>query len=418
MMKKIYFLFFFLFLSISVKLTVAPELQYLGIEHGLSNNAVTCIFQDSRGFMWFGTFDGLNRYDGYSFKVFRNRLDDSTSLIYNWITAVNEDKKGNILVGTGQGAVMFSNITASFSPLYYRPRNASHALKISNPVSSFETSSGGDIFIGTAGKGLLLSKKGDIAVQVPLKTMQGLITDYNVQGIKRDASGRVWLFIQGEGIAVFDEKLSAVKLVDNQIRTGKCIQPDLIGNIWIGSENGLYRFNIRKKTLTEHTSAAGFSPGVTVTNLFLGSKGNLWIATDGEGIDILNVKSGKFNRLRPGRHKGTLTSAAVYAVFQDKDLRMWIGTLRGGINLMDQKKNRFMTVSYDPLNTRGINSNFILSFCQDGTGNLWVGTDGDGLSYWNRRKNVFKSYIHEAGNNRTLSSNYVTRIVKDSRGVI
>lgn len=113
-MKKIYLLFFFLLSVISVKSTVTPELQYLGIENGLSNNAVTSIFQDSRGFMWFGTFDGLNRYDGYSFKVFRNRLDDSTSLIYNWITAVNEDQKGNILVGTGQGAVMFSNITASF----------------------------------------------------------------------------------------------------------------------------------------------------------------------------------------------------------------------------------------------------------------------------------------------------------------
>ncbi|RXF72441.1 two-component regulator propeller domain-containing protein [Arcticibacter tournemirensis] len=417
-MKKIYLLFFFLLSVISVKSTVTPELQYLGIENGLSNNAVTSIFQDSRGFMWFGTFDGLNRYDGYSFKVFRNRLDDSTSLIYNWITAINEDRRGNILVGTGQGAVMFSNITASFSPLYYRPRNAPHALKISNAVSSFETSSGGDIFIGTAGKGLLLSKNGDIAVQVPLRTGSGLITDYYVQSVKKDISGRIWLFIQGEGMAVFDARLNTVKLVDNQIRTGKCIQPDLSGNIWIGSEYGLYRFNIRKKTLTEHTSAAGLSRGMTVTNLFLGSKGNLWIATDGEGIGILNVNSGKVNGLRPGRHKGTLTSAAVYAVFQDRDLRMWIGTLRGGINLIDQKKNRFTTISHDPLNNKSIKSNFILSFCQDGSGNLWVGTDGDGLNYWNRQTNFFKSYVHEAGNDRSLSNNYVTRILKDSRGVI
>src|SRR5882724_12218589 len=96
-----------------------PPITYLGIEQGLSNNAVRCIYQDHKGFMWFGTYDGLNRYDGHDFKVFRNRFNDSTSLINNWIYTINEDHNNNLWVGTRNGVSVYNNLSGKFLPAYY-----------------------------------------------------------------------------------------------------------------------------------------------------------------------------------------------------------------------------------------------------------------------------------------------------------
>ncbi len=414
-MRKLSLLLFLFCFSLHVNAANTPPLQYLGIENGLSNNAVTCIFQDSHGFMWFGTFDGLNRYDGYSFKVFRNRLSDTSSLIHNWVTAINEDRAGNIWIGTKQGTVIYSNTSLAFSPLYFTAYRGKSKQKMLNATNSFETDIMGNIFIGTAGKGLLLNYQNNhIAVQIPYMSRHGLVTDYHVQAIKKDAFKKLWLFIQGEGIAYYDYKSRTVKLVDDRIRTGKCLQPDLAGNIWVGSESGLYRYNVAQKKTTIFTEAAGSVSGNTIVNMCLDKSGELWIATDGGGVDILKIASGEFRYLQPGPGKGSLTSSAVYAVYQDKDSRMWIGTLRGGINILDHNKNWFTTLSHDPLSRNSIVSNFIISFCEDKSGNIWIGTDGEGLSYWNRKANSFSNYVHNlnyyAG---SLSNNNVVRIIKD-----
>ena len=99
-----------------------PVSAYLGIEQGLSNNFVRCIYQDKNGFMWFGTYDGLNRYDGYEFKIFRNSFKNNQALINNWINAISEDAKGNLWIGTRQGACVYQSISNNFSSLYYYTR--------------------------------------------------------------------------------------------------------------------------------------------------------------------------------------------------------------------------------------------------------------------------------------------------------
>ena len=96
-----------------------PITTYLGIDQGLSNNSVRCIYRDHRGFMWFGTYDGLNRYDGYEFRIFRNNFKNSASLVNNWINSISEYRNGNIWVGTRQGACIYRNLNGDFSPVYY-----------------------------------------------------------------------------------------------------------------------------------------------------------------------------------------------------------------------------------------------------------------------------------------------------------
>ena len=115
-------LLFFLFLvSTRVRAADPSPIQYLGIEQGLSNNAVTCIYQDHNGFMWFGTYDGLNRFDGYVFKVFRNKFNDSTSLANNRVSCITEDLLNNLWIGTSQGISLYNGLTSTMLPAYFHP---------------------------------------------------------------------------------------------------------------------------------------------------------------------------------------------------------------------------------------------------------------------------------------------------------
>ena len=117
--KHICFVLFIQFLAWYTSLAGYPVSAYLGIDQGLSNNFVRCIYQDKNGFMWFGTYDGLNRYDGYEFKTFRNNFKNNRSLINNWINAISEDAKSDLWVGTRQGACVYQRLSNNFSFLYY-----------------------------------------------------------------------------------------------------------------------------------------------------------------------------------------------------------------------------------------------------------------------------------------------------------
>jgi signal transduction histidine kinase/ligand-binding sensor domain-containing protein/DNA-binding response OmpR family regulator len=413
------FILFLLLILTSVLRThsqVNTPVEYIGIEQGLSNNAVTCIYQDRYGFMWFGTYDGLNRYDGYHFKVFRNKPDDSTSLLNNRIVAICEDQQNNLWIGTKRGVSVFNSITCGFSPVTYQPYKAPGIEKLDLPINDIKTDVQGNILIGTGGRGLLSCTKGSKqAIQVPYVEDTQVLLRYHVQAIKIDKLQRAWLFVQGKGLCLYDDRTGQVKPVNQAIRSGYCLEADNNGTIWIGSENGLTAYHIASNTLKHYDESSGALTNNKVVGLCLDKKNKLWIATDGGGIDILDIQTGKVSYLAPEQNKKSLTSTSIYAVYEDKELRKWIGTLRGGINVIDPHKNRFTTIAHDPFSRNSLIDNFVLSFCEDFAGNLWIGTDGSGLSYWNRKQNSYIHFKHELGNTRSLSNNFVTSIVRDYR---
>jgi signal transduction histidine kinase/DNA-binding response OmpR family regulator/streptogramin lyase len=188
-------------------------------------------------------------------------------------------------------------------------------------------------------------------------------------------------------------------------------------NLWIGTNEGLFKYNLEQQQLTKAfvESANGLSAGKVVAFCFDKEK-NLWVATDGGGINIINTHTSNITRLLAGHDKFSLTSESVYAVYEDKQSRKWIGTLRGGINLIDPLKNRFKTIAQDPLKSNTLISNFVLSFHEDAESNLWIGTDGGGLSIWNRKKNEFTNFKHHSSEEGSLSYNFITSIKTDHLG--
>jgi signal transduction histidine kinase/ligand-binding sensor domain-containing protein/AraC-like DNA-binding protein len=395
----------------------AYKVKYLGSNQGLSNNSVKCIFQDSKGFVWFGTYDGLDRYDGYEFKVLRNRINDSTSLPHNYISALNEDNEHNLWIGMGQGAVTYNTFTNVVSPVYYYPHQSAQKQKVGIYINSIEKDTEGNIFLGTSGLSVLVRFKDQKeAVQIPLYHTDGSANIYAfVQAMYIDPQKRNWIFIAGYGLYRFNYKNRRLDLVNGDIRNFSVnkMVADNAGNLWLGTSNGLLKYVVAVNQVSAHyNTAGGLLSANYVTSVSMDGNDQLWIGTDGGGVDILDTKSGQISSVNSANKSGGLTSESVLTIFIDKESRKWVGTNKGGVNVFDVIGNEFRTVQRNA-SYPGLSSNFITSFFEDQQNNLWIGTEGGGVSVWNAQRTGFSTYKEPQ-----LSSNTVSSMTQDAEGNI
>jgi signal transduction histidine kinase/ligand-binding sensor domain-containing protein/CheY-like chemotaxis protein/AraC-like DNA-binding protein len=389
-------------------------ITYLGIEQGLSNNAVRCIYKDQKGFMWFGTYDGLTRYDGHNCKVFRNKFGDSSSLVNNWIYAIGEDAGNNLWIGTRQGLSIYNSFSGSFSFGWYLPFQQATRRKMTGIVKDIRRDAAGQVWVATQRNGLLRYAKNKVTgSQVPLEGSSEI--EYEVQALEITADQQVWAFIQGKGLCRYDAQQQQLRLVHRMAYSASCIEAD--GNtLWIGTTAGVFRYDqVTGVSTPALDKAGGQLSSDVVTGLTIDRNKDLWIATNGGGVNIRRHASGRVDRLSAGTGSNALTSEAVYTILEDETGRKWIGTLRGGVNIIDPQKERFATVARDPFHPGNtLTNNFVYSFYEDRNGSIWIGTDGGGLSSWNRAANTFTNYRHETGKTTSLSDNAIPAITADA----
>ncbi|WP_188931451.1 two-component regulator propeller domain-containing protein [Puia dinghuensis] len=391
-----------------------PPTTYLGIEQGLSNNSVRCIYQDYKGFIWLGTDDGLNRYDGYGFKVFRNQFNDSQSLINNIAYAINSDDRNDLWIGTRQGLSVYDHSTCLFNPVYFVPLPGGARQKINNVVKDIKPDRAGNMLIGTEGLGLLICRKGSrMATAVPLSGKIPEGAKYGVQAIKVDARGRVWVLVQNIGLCRLDDDKMCLQLVNPSLPSSICLEADG-DHLYTGTYTGLYSYDIASNTYSEVRKAEGgrLIPGMVVSITRV-KNGDLWIGTDGGGVVIFDERTKKASRLPAGDGSNMLSSGGVFAIFEDKDLRKWIGTIRGGVNVLDPQRNRFHTITHDPASPGSLSGNSIHAFFETPDSNIWIGTESTGLCRWNRKKNLYTRFGHNDRDPASLSDNAVVSISTD-----
>ena len=389
--------------------------EYIGIERGLSNNAVTCIFQDHHGFMWFGTYDGLNRYDGYSFKIFRNIIGDSSSLRDNHIYSIEEDGHYNLWVGCVKGLSIFNPATSRFSTPYFVAWNGSGQQTVADGVTVIRSIGKGTYMLaGTQDKGLLFFEgNSQSGIQIPLYELKGKEGNYTVGSIEIDSAGQqAWIFVQQYGLCKFDFRTKKLVTVSNALKYCDALKLDGKGNLWMATLNGLYLFNISNGNLP--VSSIPFKH--RIASLFQDKQKVLWIASDGGGVWFLPDGSKEPLPYVSKDGNPLVNSNAIYAIYEDVNERKWIGTLRGGINVIHPKTNSFRSITYGVPgpDKNNIVNDFILSFGEDHNDNVWIGTDGAGLRYWDRGKNEFVRYVHDPADKNSISSNFITGILRDS----
>jgi ligand-binding sensor domain-containing protein/signal transduction histidine kinase/AraC-like DNA-binding protein len=393
------------------------EIKYLSIDNGLSNNSVNTVFQDHYGFMWFGTYDGLNRYDGANFKIFKNRWDDEKSLINNHVNCIAEDKENRIWVGTEKGIVYYNYSDSKIYTVYYLPLNQTSRKKVTSRVNNVAIDANGNIYLGTEDAGLLICKKGSsVCRQIGYVSKSG---NFNVHNIAIDKQERVWLFISDIGLCQYNGASNKINLVNSQLKTASCITPDAGHQfVWMGSDRGIYKYDIANDKVIYLSQSLYKLTNKNIMQLYIDKTEQVWVATDGGGVNIINQNSGKINYILPGEEKGSLSSGSVYFIYEDRDSRKWIATLKGGINIIDYKTHPFNTITHDPTNKNSLINNFTRSFCEDADKNIWIGTAGGGLSYWNTKLNTYTNYVHNEASPGSLSSDFVMSIINDYKSNI
>ncbi|MET3875866.1 signal transduction histidine kinase/ligand-binding sensor domain-containing protein/DNA-binding response OmpR family regulator [Chitinophaga sp. OAE865] len=408
--RKICFIILLLSIITGDSFAINYPIRYLGIEDGLSNNAVLSVYQDHKGFMWFGTYDGLNRFDGYKFRIYRNKINDSTSLLDNGVYTLADDTHHQLWVGGRRGVCVFNPVNEKFSLPRYTPLNSKGARIISENTHTIKSDEAGNILIGTEKSGLLLfNNQQTTGKQIPLTTNRGGITGYEVTAIEFSGTA-AWVFVQDIGLCRYDITRQQLTIINRDITRGNCLTADKAGNIWLGTDTGIFRYVPSTGKYTGNVLPVNSK----MVNLYIGNDGIMWSASDGNGIYLVNTLNGTASSFTSAGEQ-QLSSNAVYSIYEDRQGRKWIGTLRGGINIVEPKPNPFELniPNNDPV-ARAV-ENFIFSFCEDKYQNIWIGTDGGGLKYWNREHNSWTTYSHTGNNKTGISSNFITSIVQDAR---
>jgi ligand-binding sensor domain-containing protein/signal transduction histidine kinase len=403
-----------------------PSIRFerVGIEEGLSQNSVNVTLQDSQGFMWFGTQDGLNRYDGYTFTIYRPNVDVPDSISDRWVTALVEDEDGNLWVGTRQGGVnRFDPRTGLFTAYQHDPIQDSSLSD--NRVEELLFDSRGALWIGTQGG--LDRFDPSTGTFVHVTTADGL-TSNRITTLFEDSRGQFWVGTL-DGLNLYDRESGDVQvfkhnpedvttLGNNRITA---IQQDAEGNLWIGTNNGLTRVDSMTGAFKryEHDEKISYSLGDNIIlSLYRDHSGGLWVGTN-NGLDFYNSHNDRFVHYRnQPANSNSLSNDSIFCIFEDNSGVLWIGTYGGGLNKYNRQQDRFTYYRHDPEDADSLSGNMIFPIHVDARGMVWIGTYGNGLNRFNPITSRFVHYRHSEQNSNSLSSDEVYSVASDSNGFV
>ncbi len=376
-----------------------PEFKFSHLQEGLSN--VLAIHQDSFGFMWFGTKNGLSRYDGYSLHTYENNPKVANSIKANWVTSIVEDSQGNLYVGTfGGGLNIFNRKTNTFSALTSDDFGSTSGLP-SNVVVALHYASDEEILIGTSkGFCVLNSLSGEVKHYDSKKW--GLSNEY-IASLTKGPDGGYWLGTEN-GLHAILPKSDKALIFSSQTHKGfkgkqvrsLCFDSDQA--LWAGTSfGGLNRIKkqgdqYQIKAYPMQKDATGTS-GLAILSLLEDSQGRLWIGTEGGGLNLFNRNTQEFTYYENDpNNPQSISNYSIWSLAEDDAGIIWCGTYNKGISKIDPYYYKFNQLKRNiNAGNNSLNNDIVNSFYEDEKGNLWIGTDGGGLNIYSPQSG---RYIH------------------------
>ena len=355
------------------------EFRHLKVEDGLSQSWVKSMCQDKYGFMWFGTDEGLNKYDGYTFIVYKNKPEDEHSISNNAIESIYEDKNGDLWVGTQNGLNLYDREKDYF--IYNNTLSRKR-------ITGFVEPENGRIFMSTRNNGLYL---------------------YNPKN---------------DSVIAFSADADDERALNNKELS--CIAMDSSGNIWIGSVDGLNLLNTLTYEFTHFKNKNNDKNSIIhnyIQSLYIDSKNRIWIGTQA-GLSLLKYnknapeKSTFINYTNNPNNEASISSGAVLCLTEDKENCLWIGIQNGGLDIIDlntfeEDNCVFYHYVHNPDDNTSLSYNSIYSLYEDRNGSIWVGSYGDGVNMYNKLTKKFKHYSREQNNPNSLSNNFINALLDD-----
>lgn len=448
--------------------------EHIGPTEGLSQSYVTCFLQDSKGFMWIGTSEGLNKYDGYKFTVYKKE-QHRNSLSHNQVNDIIEDKQGNIWIATWQGVDMFDPRKEIFTN-YSRDENDPFSIS-SNSPASLSVDEDGNLWIGV-NKGELHDKGGlnffDIKTRrftnytfpdsVPemdvtrvyedsdhnlwvgtsdagiylfnrttkefswhpeLEKVKHNLFKSDIERVFEDSKHRIWIGTRHAGLFMLDQKSGTLKNYRKDANGTNALSSDAVsaitedgnGLIWIGTEHGgLCILDPKNENFYNYTLDANDLTGlnsISVNDILKDEKGNMWLGTFSGGINFFNIDGNKFNHYRQNTSENSLNTNVVFCIREDSKGNILLGTDGGGLNVFDPVSGTFTYFKHEKGNKKSICGDHVLSVLEDSYHNIWVGTWGDGVTMFNPEKNIYKHFKHDPSDPTSLCANNAWVIYED-----
>ena len=426
------------------------EFKHLTIKDGLSQSTGFSMIQDRKGFMWFGTEDGLNRYDGYNFKIFKSSPNNAYSISNNYIYTICEDHQGVLWFGTEGGGInkyiqekeQFFNYQHDPDDLYSLGSNTVYVI--------FEDHLN-DLWIGTEDGGLnklVLSGLEPNLIQHNHKTSNNndfkfiqykndindpkSISHNDVYSICEDHQGFLWIGTSG-GLNKFNRNTNKFERYLHDSKNNKSLSNDIVkvvyvdkaSTLWIGTDGGgLNKFDSKNKEFIHYKFDLKDPHSLSsnrILTIFEDRSGMLWIGTEGEGLNRFDREKECFIHYKANdSDPNSLSINRIYSICEDQTGILWIGTRGGGINYTKLEAKKFIHYQSDPADQNSLSHNNVWSFCESINENedvIWIGTL-NGLNRFDRAKNQWSRFFNNPYNDNSLNHNNIRAICKDHLGIL
>jgi signal transduction histidine kinase/ligand-binding sensor domain-containing protein len=401
---------------------------------GLSNGTVNSILRDSKGFMWFCTDDGLNRYDGFNFKIYQSEARDKVSGRNIQFNNILEDSFGHIWIGTSEGLYFLDSDNDKIVKFtrFIGMNLSRNSLNI--PIMCLFFDSFHYLWAGTY-EGAIRLKISDFDLGI-IKSDDISFFRHNPKDSTSISNDGVFSFCEDHEhqlwISTFSEKLDCYNYNDNKfshheikipnlkkwVNLSKRIKLDNNDDIWIATkEYGIIYWDRGKDKFTKFNSMSNGKESIDtrfIKSIMIDHLGRIWFGTDGNGIVVLDKQKNEIIHFHKDKNdQSNLNSNAIYSIYEDTTGIYWIGTYISGINkLVTNRLNFGINISL-PYSETGLSYNIVTSFCEDKDNKIWICTDGGGLNLFNRKINLFKHYKHNSKDSTSLSINSTVSLFCD-----
>lgn len=368
------------------------------VENGLSNNKVNTVCRDNTGFMWFGTNEGLNRFDGYNLKIYKHNPDDSTTICNNLIRNIYTDSKNNMWITTDEGVDLYIQETGEFK--HVRTPGNNQFDNVSWQIIEFSC----DTLLIASSAGLYMLDVNKLLVH-KVNERFNIPENSEVSALFIDSLKNLYIGTLLHGLFIHDLKTGKNRQFRNISNNSKsisgnrieCISADSEGNIWIGTfENGLNFFNRNNSTFEWIDLDQNKNFNIRVRDITTDKFGRLWVGTY-KGLYLKNTHNHNFTLYAHHRFGiSEITNNSIYDIFIDKHDNLWLGTFSGGVNYCDLNQKIFNQFTSKEDDDRYLNDENVFAITEDKYRNIWIGTERGGLNIYNRKERTF-SYITSNG---------------------
>lgn len=414
------------FVSSATGQQAANQFRRIDNSNGLSSNQINTIFSDSRGVIWIATVSGLDRYDGYSFRVFKNIPDDPTSLPENSIQRIFEDHRGYLWLFTTHSLYFYDPLTEQFSTDHFLFQKQKSLSRYN--INTLRLDASNNLWIANGETGLY-HINGQSEVFRHLRSGEHLpngLTSNHILDVAFDSRGYAYALNACGIIDVVDpvalevvERIDMLHLGKKEVDHELALFIDRDDDLWLYAERAVQgvvymnRQTMQTTVFSARSQKNGLSSSL-VSGMEEDNQGRIWIATDHGGINVIDKKRMTVDWITsvPG-DETSLSANTVTALYKSPDNIIWVGTYKNGLNYYHEQLYQFKLFRSQPHETDTYFSNDVNCFAEDQLGNLWIGTNGEGLVYFDRARKLFKTYRHNPSNPSGLSSDIIVHLCVD-----